>query len=178
MIHDGVLILKPEMVDIDETARVDSMVKIEGGLGVHIGKGVHVSSFCHINIGGGKVWIGDYATITSGAKIHGGSNSAAGESMSSAAPAEMQVVERGETRIGDYAFIGSGAQVLMGVTVGEYAIVGAGAVVTKDVPPWTVWMGVPAKMVGKRIRLHNGRLAVSYFAKGPELAELMEAMYP
>jgi acetyltransferase-like isoleucine patch superfamily enzyme len=178
MMHDGVLILKPEMADIDPTARVDSLTKLECGLGLHIGAGTHISSFVHIGIGGGKVWIGDYVAVTSGAKIHSGSNTAAGKSMSSAAPDEMQVVQRGETRIEDYAFIGSGAQVLMGVTVGEYAVVGAGAVVTHDVPSWSVWMGVPARMVGRRVRLANGRLAIAYFAKGPELAELMEAMYP
>lgn len=178
MIYDNVLILKPDVVDIDDTARVDSFCKIEGGLGVHIGKGVHVSSFCHIGIGGGKTWIGDYVAITSGAKIHSGSNMPTGKSMSSAAPSEMQVVERGETRIGDYAFIGSGAQVLMGVMVGEYAIVGAGAVVTKDIPAGMVAMGVPAKIVGRRMRFDNGHYRIAYFANGPELAELMEAMYP
>lgn len=178
MIHDGVLILKPEKVHIDPSARVDSLTKIEGGEYVYIGKGTHISSFVHLNIGGGSLHIGNYVAITSGAKIHSGTNDAAGRSMSSAAPAEMQVVKRGETRIEDYAFIGSGAQVLMGVTVGEYAVVGAGAVVTKDVPSYTVWFGVPAKMVGRRVRLSNGRLAIAYFAKGPELAELMEAMYP
>lgn len=177
MIHDGVLILKPEMVYIDDSARIDGMCKIEGGMGVHIGKGVHVSSFCHLNIGGGHLEIGDYAAITSGVKIHSGSNTPAGQSMSSAAPSEMQVVERGETRIGDYAFIGSGAQILMGVTVGAYAIVGAGAVVTKDIEPWMVVMGIPAKVVGRRICI-NGIYGVSYFAKGPELVEIMEAMYP
>lgn len=182
MIYDGVLILKPEMVDIDDTARIDSMTKIEGGLGVHIGKGVHVSSFCHLNIGGGKLWVGDYVALTSGVKIHTGSNTPAGQSMSSSAPPHMQVIERGEVTIGDYAFIGSGAQILMNVTVGEYAVVGAGAVVTKDVPAWTCWMGLPARMVGRRVRLDNGTYGIAYFGKGAELADqladLMEAAYP
>lgn len=43
------------------------------------------------------------------------------------------------------ASVGSSATILAGVTVGEGAIVGAGAVVTKDVPPWTIVAGNPAK---------------------------------
>jgi len=45
------------------------------------------------------------------------------------------------------ASIGSSATILAGITVGEGAIVGAGAVVTKDVPPWTVVAGNPAKVL-------------------------------
>ena len=52
--------------------------------------------------------------------------------------------------IEDHAWIGYGAKILSGVTVGEYSIVGAGAVVTKNVEPYTIVGGVPAKMIGKR----------------------------
>jgi acetyltransferase-like isoleucine patch superfamily enzyme len=45
--------------------------------------------------------------------------------------------------------VGSSATILAGVTVGEGAIVGAGAVVTKDVPPWTIVAGNPAKVLRK-----------------------------
>ena len=44
-------------------------------------------------------------------------------------------------------WIGFNAIVLKGVTIGEGAVVGAGAVVTKDVPPWTVVAGNPAKII-------------------------------
>ncbi len=47
------------------------------------------------------------------------------------------------------ASIGSNATILCGVTIGEGAIVGAGCVVTKDVPPWTIVAGVPAKSLRK-----------------------------
>ena len=47
------------------------------------------------------------------------------------------------------ASVGSSATVLAGVTIGEGAIVGAGAVVTKDVPPWTVVAGNPARVLRK-----------------------------
>lgn len=47
----------------------------------------------------------------------------------------------------DNVWIGGGATVLAGVTVGEGAVVGAGAVVTRDVPPYTVVVGSPARVV-------------------------------
>ena len=46
------------------------------------------------------------------------------------------------------ASIGSNATILCGVTIGEGAIVGAGAVVTRNVPPYTVVAGVPARVTG------------------------------
>ena len=45
------------------------------------------------------------------------------------------------------ASIGSGTTLLCGITVGEYAIVGAGSVVTRDVPPYTVVAGNPARVM-------------------------------
>src|SRR5438094_3360060 len=45
------------------------------------------------------------------------------------------------------ASIGSGATLLCGITVGEFAVVGAGSVVTKDVPPYGVVVGNPAKVL-------------------------------
>lgn len=45
------------------------------------------------------------------------------------------------------AWIGAGASIMPGVTVGKYAIVGAGAIVTKDVPDYSVVVGIPAKVI-------------------------------
>lgn len=50
------------------------------------------------------------------------------------------------------AWLGTGATVLGGVTIGEGAIVAAGAVVTKDVDPYQVVGGVPARPIGERSR--------------------------
>ena len=50
----------------------------------------------------------------------------------------------------DYVWIGPNVIVLPGVHIGEGAVVGAGAVVTKDIPPYTVNVGIPAKAVGER----------------------------
>lgn len=46
------------------------------------------------------------------------------------------------------ASIGTHATIMCGITIGECALVGAGAVVTKDVPPYAIVIGVPARVVG------------------------------
>jgi len=52
--------------------------------------------------------------------------------------------------IGDMVWVGANAFVMPGVTIGEGAVVGACSVVTKDVAPWTVVAGNPAKFVKRR----------------------------
>ena len=49
--------------------------------------------------------------------------------------------------INNDAWLGAGVIVLQGVTIGEYAIVGAGAVVTKDIPPYSIAVGNPARVI-------------------------------
>ncbi len=44
--------------------------------------------------------------------------------------------------------VGANATIVCGVTIGEYALIGSGAVVTKDVPPFALMAGVPAKQIG------------------------------
>ncbi|MDX3929571.1 MAG: DapH/DapD/GlmU-related protein [Shinella sp.] len=53
-------------------------------------------------------------------------------------------------RIGHDVWIGHGATILPGVTVGNGAVIGAGAVVSKDVAPYTIVGGVPAKLIRER----------------------------
>lgn len=46
------------------------------------------------------------------------------------------------------ASIGANSTIIAGHTIGEYAFIGAGSVITKDVPPYTVWYGNPARQKG------------------------------
>lgn len=57
---------------------------------------------------------------------------------------------KGNIIVGNDVWIGYGAVILSGVTVGDGAIIGARAVVTKDVPPYTIVGGVPARQIRKR----------------------------
>ncbi len=53
--------------------------------------------------------------------------------------------------IEDDCWLGHGVTVLDGVTIGKGSVIGAGAVVTKDIPPYSVAVGIPAKVVKSRI---------------------------
>lgn len=52
--------------------------------------------------------------------------------------------------LGNHCWIGTGAIILQGVKIGDGAVVAAGAVVTKDIPPYEVWGGVPARYIRSR----------------------------
>lgn len=58
----------------------------------------------------------------------------------------------GLTTIGDNVWIGARAIILGGITIGEGAVIGAGAVVTKDIAPWRIAVGNPAREIKDRNR--------------------------
>lgn len=53
-----------------------------------------------------------------------------------------------KTHVGKGASIGANATIVCGHDIGEFAFIGAGAVVTKNVPPYSLWVGNPAKQLG------------------------------
>ena len=50
----------------------------------------------------------------------------------------------------EHAWVCANTTILQGVTIGKYSVVGAGSVVTKDIPPYSVAVGNPAKVIKKR----------------------------
>jgi len=60
------------------------------------------------------------------------------------------LVSKGDVTIGNDVWIGSGATIMPGVTIGDGAAIGAGSVVTRDVEPYTIIAGNPARPIRKR----------------------------
>lgn len=63
---------------------------------------------------------------------------------------EIYASEPRPVHVGKNVWVGMNATIMKGVTIGEYAIIGAGAIVTKDVPPYAIVAGVPAKIIKYR----------------------------
>ncbi|MBW2983846.1 acyltransferase [Candidatus Woesearchaeota archaeon] len=114
--------------------------------GVKIGKGCNISKEAFIDeMEPRSVSIGNEVVISPHVKIIAHSN------YGKALYPYMGKRKVEKVRIEDGAFIGIGAIILKGVTIGKCAVVGAGSVVTKDVAPYTVAAGVPAKPI-KRLK--------------------------
>jgi len=106
-----------------------------------VGEGTWIGAFTMID-GSGGLTIGRGCDISSGAQLY--THSSVRRCVSGRA---FPTVERAPVHIGDHVFIGAGAIVNMGVRIGDHAVVGAGAVVSRDVPPYTVVGGVPARPI-------------------------------
>lgn len=146
-IYTPTLILNPQDLRFDPTARIDSFCKLEVGRLMVIGPYVHIASFCHLGIGGGVTILEDGSSFASGSKVISGSNvHGLGVSCSAIAPGNR--VEKSFVHIKRDAVLFAGATVLPGCTVGENAVICAGAVVRCDVPDREIWGGVPARKLG------------------------------
>ncbi|MGF1753467.1 CatB-related O-acetyltransferase [Vibrio makurazakiensis] len=101
-----------------------------------------------------QLHIGDYVCIGAEAVIMMGGNHTHRSDWFSLYPfmdfIEESYQSKGDTHIQDGAWIGMRAMIMPGVTLGEGAIVAANSVVTKDVPPYAVVGGSPAKLIKYR----------------------------
>lgn len=126
---------------VDDTFRIFPPFTADFGKNITIGKNVFFNSGCRFQDQGGIV-IGDGTLI--------GHNVVIATINHDLDPRKERKNHYAPVVIGSHVWIGSNATILPGVTVGEWAVVAAGAVVTKDVEPYTVVGGVPAKFI-KRI---------------------------
>jgi galactoside O-acetyltransferase len=150
LVFEHALILKPETISIGDHSRIDDYCRLEGGAGLDIGTHVHVSSFSSI-IGGGRCRIGDMADVAHGARVITGSDQP-DAAMSTMSPIEWRHVETSTIVIDHLAFLATNAVMLPGTSLGVGAIAAAGSVVTKTIPAWEIWSGVPARPMAVRDR--------------------------
>lgn len=110
---------------------------------VRLGRDVHLNDFVHI-WGGGGVTLGDHVLVASHVVITSQSHDV------NALASGLLYRETDDLRpvtIGRNVWIGSGATILPGVEIGDDSVIAAGAVVTRSVPPRSLVMGVPGKVV-------------------------------
>lgn len=152
LIDVGVVTTGAENISIGDYVWIDTYVRLDAMFGeIRIGRRVHVAHNCTL-VGGGGLILEDYCGLSPGVKIFTNSEAPVdGKRMSGPMiPERYKAFIREPVTIGRDAFLGANVVVLPGVTVGDGAVVGANAVVNKDIPPWTIAVGAPAKVVAER----------------------------
>ena len=123
---------------IDPSFRMFPPFYADFGKNISIGKNVFFNSGCKFQDQGG-IEIGDGCLI--------GHNTVIATINHDLDPRNNRRNHYAPVKLGKNVWIGSNATILAGVSIGDWAVVAAGAVVTKDVEPYTVVGGVPAKFL-------------------------------
>lgn len=134
---------------------------------IYIGSSTMIGRRCYfLTNSGGKIWIGentlinDDCYITSCFGILIGKNVLIGEKVSlrdydhrfsrTDVPINSQGIVGSSIKIGDDVWLGKGVVVTKGVTIGQGCIIGANSVVTRSIPPYSIAVGAPARVIKSR----------------------------
>lgn len=141
-------------------ARKKEKVSVEIGAQSELAEGVQINPWFGRVVIGRNVFIGPYVVIYGHGGVEIGDNSLIAMH-TCIVSSNHTVLGRDDliryqpdlplpTRIGRDVWLGAGVRVMGGVTVGDGCVVGAGAVVVKDLPPYSISVGVPAKVMAFR----------------------------
>jgi len=123
----------------------DSWIIVEEGDHLVLGQNVFISQHCTIS---GTVTIGrdsliaGFVTIVDATHVFDDST----------IPVNQQGGRKEPISIGEDVWIGTSSVILQGVNIGNHAVIGANSTVTKDIPPWAIAAGSPAKVLRYRKR--------------------------
>lgn len=166
------LMLTLRGVKVDPSCRLGPCVSVGdvrstgNSEGVNIGPACELSRGVELNPWGGhirigkNVFLGPYVVIYGHGGVEIGDNSLIAMhccivSSNHTVPSRAEFIRFKSdkllaTKIGTDVWLGAGVKVMGGVSIGDGCVVGAGAVVVKDLPPYSISVGVPAKVVGFR----------------------------
>jgi len=124
-------------------AVIEPYCRLSGDPLITIGDNFYLNSNCHLL---GEIKIGENVMIGPKTIIWGRDHG-----MELGMPMKSQNHTKAPIIIGDDVWIGAGVIILKGVEIGEGCVIGAGSTVTKNIPPYFIAVGNPAKPIKKRI---------------------------
>lgn len=134
--------LKAIRTNVGNNSYIDPQCYIIDANRLTIGSDTHINRQCTLDARGGLT-IGSSVSISHGVIIMSGSHDVNSKHFNG---------KFLPINISDYVWIGCGAIILQNVNIGKGAVIAAGAVVTKDIPPYSIAAGVPAKIIGERTK--------------------------
>ena len=150
MINPNAIIKRPKYVKIGNHVAIDTGVIVATQL--HVGDYVHVAPYV-VMIGGkdSKVILEDFSFVAAGTKIVAGSDDYTCSGLvGPTIPQKYRDVNYSTVKFEKYSGCGVNCSIMPGVVFGEGAILGANSLATKDLEPWTIYVGNPARAIKAR----------------------------
>jgi acetyltransferase-like isoleucine patch superfamily enzyme len=163
-------VVRPERINLASDVVIERYARLvaDGIIAkITIGAQTYVHSYALLKADGGTIRIGERCTINDFCVLYGHGDLIIGNDVHIATHSiivpmnhvyaepsvciSLQGNVKGKVTIEDDVLICASAVILAGVTIGKGSVIGAGAVVTKDIPPYSIAVGVPAKVIKQRI---------------------------
>ncbi len=127
---------------------------------VKVGENTWIGPFTILD-GEGILEIGDSCSISSGVQIY------THNSVKWAISGGKEFYEKKTVKIGNCCFIGANSVIKDGVSIGDHSVVGACSFVNKEIPPYSIVVGTPAKIVGNVVVDDKGNISFKYNKEQP-----------
>lgn len=150
-ISDKISVYNGDNIEIGDNVRIDEFSILTGGAGMKIGDHVHIAAYS-ILYGTGGLTIGDFTGLAVRTTILTSSDDYHGFSLIGPCVPEKFKPRHliAPVQIGRHVLFGVGVVVMPGIKFGDGAAVGVYSFVKEDCDPWSIYAGVPAKLIGKR----------------------------
>jgi acetyltransferase-like isoleucine patch superfamily enzyme len=166
----GARLESPSLIRIGARAQIEHGAILRANTsakpGVTLGEDTSIKEYTVLNANQGRISLGERCWLGPHCLIYGNGDVTIGNDVLIAAHTTINSISHVATRtdvpmssqgiycdpvvIEDDVWIGLNCTILQGVTIGKGSIIGAGAVVTKDIPPYSIALGVPARVTGQR----------------------------
>lgn len=151
LISKTINIVGEENISIGDNVRIDSFTNLICKTGsIDIGNYCHIASNCFI-LGSGGIYMDDFSGLAPGVSIFSSSDNYDGSTLTNPLVGlEFSNPIKKKIFISKHVIIGTNTVVLPGVKIGEGAAIGALSLVSKNLEPWTMYIGLPIKKLKKR----------------------------
>jgi galactoside O-acetyltransferase len=148
------VIYRADRICVGNHVRIDDFVLLTGGdaTEVRIGDHVHIAAHAALYGGGGLV-LEDFVGVSAQTAIYSITDDYSGEVLTNpTVPSRFTRVIRQRVVLRRHVVVGAGSIVLPGVTIGEGSATGAMTLVNRDLDPWGIYVGAPARLLRPRSR--------------------------
>ncbi len=147
----NITIIGPENISIGNHVRIDGYTVVSAGRGeIKLGNYVHIANGCHLVCAGG-IEMHDFSGLAHGVRVYSASDDYTGLGMTNpTVPQDLTKINFGLVTFEKHVIVGANSVVMPGVTLGEGSAVGALTLISRDLPDWGIYSGVPARRIRDR----------------------------